>query len=120
MPFKLVFWVSLFGFSVATLIRLDPGILTEGDAGIPLDKVFHILGFAWLTYFALRIYSERVSYIILGLFFYGLLIEALQGIGGHRTAEGADVIANLVGISLGFMVGTWIPKNSRNCRSDSR
>ena len=120
MPFKLVFWVSLFGFSVATLIRLEPGILIEGDAGVPLDKVFHILGFAWLTYFALRVYPERVSYIIFGLFLYGLLIEALQGISGYRTAEGADVVANLAGICFGFTFGTWIPKKFRSCRSGSR
>ena len=119
-PYKLIFWISLLGFSLATLIPLGAGTFLEADAGIPLDKVIHTLGFGWLTYFATRAYAERVSFIIVGLFVYGLLIEALQEIGGHRTAEGADVIANLVGISLGFMVGTWISKSSRSCRSDSR
>ncbi len=117
---KLIFWVSLLGISTATLIRLEPGIFPEEDSGIPLDKVFHILGFAWLTYFALRVFSERVGFTIVGLFLYGLLIEALQGISGYRTAEGADVIANLAGICFGFTFGTWIPKKFRSCRSDSR
>ena len=117
---KFVFWITLCGFSLSTLIHLETGTIPEINAGIPLDKVIHTLGFGWLTYFAMRAYAERVSFIIVGLFLYGLLIEALQAVGGHRTAEGADVIANSVGISLGFMVGTWIPKNSRSCRSDSR
>ena len=120
MPVKLVFWISLFGFSVATLIRLEAGILPDGDEGIPIDKVFHILGFAWLTYFALRVFSERVGFIIVGLFLYGLLIEALQGISGWRTAEGADVMANIIGILFGYGLRNWISKNPRNCRSDSR
>ena len=120
MPVKLVFWVSLFGFSVATLIRLEGGISSNGDEGIPIDKVFHILGFAWLTYFALRVFSERVGFIIVGLFLYGLLIEALQGISGWRTAEGADVMANIIGILFGYGLRNWISNNLRNCRSGSR
>ena len=39
MPVKLVFWVSFFGFSVAMLIRLEGGISSNGDEGIPIDKV---------------------------------------------------------------------------------
>lgn len=120
MTAKLVFWVSLFGFSIATLIRLETGILPEGDAAIPLDKVFHILGFVWLTYFALRAFFERVGFIIVGLFLYGLLIEALQGISGWRTAEGADVMANTIGILFGYGLKNWVSKNPRNCRSGSK
>ena len=119
-PFNLVFWVSIFGFSVTTLIRLEAGILPDGDEAIPIDKVFHILGFAWLTYFALRAFSERVGFIIVGLFLYGLLIEALQGITGYRTAEGADVIANTIGILFGYGLGNWIPNKPRNHRLDSK
>ena len=120
MPAKLVFWISLFGFSLATLIRLKTGILPEVDVGIPLDKVFHILGFGWITCFALMAYSQRVSFIIVGLFLYGLLIEAVQGISGWRTAEGADVMANIIGILFGYGLGNWISKNPKNCRSGSR
>ena len=107
-------------FSVATLIRLETGTIPEVNTGISLDKVAHVLGFAWLTCFAMRVYSERVSFIIVGLFLYGLLIEALQGIIGYRTAEGADVIANTIGISFGYGLGNWIPNKPRNYRLDSK
>ena len=70
-----------------------------------LDKVLHVFVFFVLSVYFVGQYS-RQSYwrIAVGLFAFGILIEALQALVGYRYSESGDVIADAAGIALGLVV----------------
>lgn len=82
------------------------------------DKVAHIifytlLSFHWLLALSLRkVYFLKTLLIITGILFYGIIIEVLQEIfTSSREADCYDVIANAIGVFLGFgMFEWWIHK----------
>ena len=43
---------------------------------------------------------QQLAVLVMLLFVYGLLIEGLQSLTVHRSAELADLVANLSGIAL--------------------
>jgi VanZ family protein len=52
----------------------------------------------------LRLASGRPAVIFAGLAGFGLVIEMLQGLTTHRSADAADVAADLVGLAAGAAV----------------
>jgi VanZ family protein len=65
------------------------------------DKVQHALAFSTLTLAYGLMFPRRLAAAMLGL---GILIEVLQGVMPFgRDAEFADVIADAVGITAGFI-----------------
>ncbi len=69
------------------------------------DKLSHLLTYFVLgAWFAVIAEHRRALAIgALGLVGYGALLELLQGLGGHRYAEMADLLANAAGIALGLV-----------------
>lgn len=84
----------LIGVSVLSLIPVS-------GTGVN-DKLSHVLTYLFLALWFSFLVSERGRLIglVLGLLFFGALIELLQSLTSYRTAEWADLAANLSGIAI--------------------
>ncbi len=73
------------------------------------DKAQHALAFVVLTCWALLLWPVHALRVLLGMLAYGAGIEAAQWAIGWRFAEWADLAADAVGVSVGWMVvsGWW-------------
>lgn len=120
-----LFWLRiLFAtlFVVITYLTLTPNPV-ESEPGFALtrfissmffgdsknaDKVGHFLAYAALGYVAfwarLALFSKKWT-VVAALALYGVLLEILQGMGGVRSPEVADAIANALGAVCGFAGG---------------
>ena len=100
-------WGAIFLASLASMLVL--AILPDSgdEQRFPgQDKVAHAVGFCWL-YVSGRAGLQRSSpalQLALVLAAYGIMIEALQYLGGYRSAELADFIADLAGIAVGMLI----------------
>ncbi|WP_411816387.1 VanZ family protein [Hyphococcus sp. DH-69] len=72
------------------------------------DKIAHFLAYGALgtsAYWAqIELFARRWMILIL-LPLYGVLLEGLQGLGGVRSPEIADAVANGLGAFCGFLFG---------------
>jgi VanZ family protein len=83
-----------------------------------IDKLGHVTLFAiliiiWLFFVLSKTGWDRLIslWVVLIIFFYGIIIEALQGMFFEsRTADGWDIIANSAGILLGWLIFQKIKK----------
>jgi len=83
-----------------------------------IDKLGHVTLFAiliiiWLFFVLSKTGWDRLTslWVVLIIFFYGIIIEALQGMFFEsRTADGWDIIANSAGILLGWLIFQKIKK----------
>jgi VanZ family protein len=83
-----------------------------------IDKLGHVTLFAilviiWLLFVLSKTKEGKLTSIWVALiaFFYGIIIEASQGLFFEsRTADGWDIIANSAGILLGWLVFQKIKK----------
>ena len=83
-----------------------------------IDKLGHVTLFAiliiiWLFFVLSKTGGNRLTstWVVLIVFFYGIIIEALQGLFFEsRTADGWDIIANSAGILLGWSIFQRIRK----------
>lgn len=66
------------------------------------DKANHAMAFAVLAMLGCLSYPGRHALILLGLLAYGAVIELLQGLTGYRSAETLDVLADGVGLLVGW------------------
>ena len=96
---------------VTLFLSLMP--LPESGTGVN-DKVSHLLAYFFLTnWFSLLIVRKpQLLSLAAMLLTYGVIIELLQGLSGYRSAEFADVVANLSGIAIGC-VGYLLPVHQR-------
>jgi VanZ family protein len=79
---------------------------------IPIDKIIHVfiflaLTFLWLSYVNSFLNNTKpigLFFILVVCLLYGILIEVIQEFYvSSREAEVFDVIANLLGVSLGLL-----------------
>lgn len=70
------------------------------------DKLAHFLAYTGLmAAYAQLLIGRRSRWVLaLGLFAFGLLIEALQSLVDWRSADALDVLANAAGIALGALL----------------
>jgi VanZ family protein len=102
MPRSLLHWrLALAGaLSVVTalsLLPLGPDAPTTG-----WDKTNHLLAFGWLAIVGCRAWPQRHAAALAGLLAYGGLIEVLQSFTGYRSAEWGDLLADALGLLLGW------------------
>lgn len=101
-------WTLAFVTCVVTILVLalmpaPPTMISTG-----WDKSNHLLAFGTLTWLALHAFPQRLKSALLGLLAYGALIEILQFFTDTRSAEWLDLLADSVGILLGWgMVKLW-------------
>ncbi|WP_455199578.1 VanZ family protein [Kaarinaea lacus] len=77
------------------------------------DKFGHLLAYGTLMAWFSQLYTGTGQRIILAVIFclMGILLEYFQDWGGHRYFEVADMLANTLGILLGW----WL--SSRYCEN---
>lgn len=93
-------------FVASAVIVLLLALLPPTDA-LPTtgwDKANHLLAFAWLAALGTSAWPSRQGWMTAGLLGYGALIELLQHFAPGRHADSADLLADGVGIALGWMV----------------
>ena len=71
------------------------------------DKIGHVLAYTALMFWFIQIYYARRSRVLIALGFVllGISLEFLQGLGGERQFEVADMIANTAGVMIGWISG---------------
>jgi VanZ family protein len=69
------------------------------------DKLLHTGGFLFfMLWFGGIFRSGRLPYVVVALSAYGLLVEVLQSFTPTRQAEFLDLIADVVGVLVGWAV----------------
>lgn len=107
-------WQGLLALTVLAILYLATAGSPRELPSTGLDKINHLLAFAVLAV-QWRLAFPRMHRIgvILGLLSYGVLIELIQLPLPHRSAEGADIIADALGVALGLGVHAllvrWLP-----------
>lgn len=93
--------------TVLSLIKTHPKPIIEISN---LDKVQHafaymVLTISWLVSRDVKFKATPYSLILIACLVFGIIIEVLQGrLTTYRTASVLDIIANSLGIALGFMI----------------
>ncbi len=99
-------WWSLGFLLIAVITALSLLPIRGPDMDIPSgDKLNHALAYIVLTlYFGQLVGAglRRRLLVIGALIVYGVTIEGLQSVLPPRTAELADMAANLVGMAIGW------------------
>jgi VanZ family protein len=91
------FWLCVAAVLLLALMRPVQHMPTTG-----WDKANHVLAFGVLTLLGCLAYPGRTARIVLALFAYGVLIEVLQSFTGYRSAEVLDLLADAVGLAVGW------------------
>lgn len=115
-------WGAIFLASLVTILVLCLLPDIGGEQRFPgQDKVAHGIAFCWLMITGLLGMQKSSSTLALvGLLVgFGLLIEALQYLGGYRSAELLDFIADLAGIGLGIAANFAFNNLGRKGRNTS-
>jgi len=74
------------------------------------DKVEHGLVYAFLAVWFTGLVARRhYTWVVLGLAALGLALEFLQhAMQRGRTGDPWDMVANMIGITIGVALGTWL------------
>jgi VanZ family protein len=100
-------WVLILLVVFFSLLPEPPEVI-EFEQG---DKLGHLVAYLSLMLWFANIYPGRNQQISLSVAFLamGAVLESLQGLTGHRTFQYSDMVANGVGISLGWLLAkTWL------------
>ena len=78
-----------------------------------LDKIEHMFSYFVLMFWFAQLYPENKTRIYYALFFIslGITLEILQGLGGVRFFEYADMLANTTGVVIGYVLTRGKLKN---------
>ncbi len=102
MPLKL--WRTAFWVTVIAVLALSLMPTSPETPGTGWDKTNHLLAYAVLAWLGLRAYAKRPWGVLLGLLAHGGGVEALQSFTPHRLAEWSDLLADALGLLLGWAV----------------
>lgn len=92
-------WLMIIAVWILYLMPRPPQV----DIGIDfLDKIVHFATYAILMGWFIQLYAAKNTRLLfaLGFIFMGMAIEFLQGLGGERMFEAADIVANSLGVIL--------------------
>ena len=84
------------------------------EMGFPYeDKVFHAIAYFVLMSWFAQIYHDRFqrNMVAVVFVFMGIMLEYLQGFDANRYFEFADMLANSIGVALGFSIALTGAKN---------
>ncbi|NTV95283.1 MAG: VanZ family protein [Thiobacillus sp.] len=90
---------------VTVLSLLPPPSLPDAQVN---DKFSHILAYFTLMAWFGQIYPERLK-PFLALLAMGAALEVLQGMTGYRDMSAYDMLANTVGVTLGWLAARLRP-----------
>ena len=98
----LLAWRLMFGLCVLAVL-----VLALMPAVVPLprtgwDKSNHLLAFSVMALLGGRAYPVRTLAVLAGLLAFGALIEVLQSFTPNRSADWHDLVADAVGLGMGW------------------
>lgn len=101
-------WALILLVIYLSLIPAPPSI--PGEEG---DKIGHVLAYATLMMWFLQLYAGLPRRLVLALAFValGIALEFVQRDTGYRTFEIADMVADSVGVAVGWLAA---PPRTRN------
>ncbi len=108
-----------YGF-VALVIYLSlVRIPRDVKFGFDLD-LGHVIAYFWLMIWFAQVYRAVAArvWIAIGLFCMGVALEYLQGALGHRHFDYFDMLRNLCGLALGFVLALT-PLQNAACALES-
>lgn len=101
-------WALAFVTCALAVLTLSLMSAPPPELGTGWDNPNHLLAFATLTWLGLHAFPQRLKSLLLGLLAYGALIEVMQSFTPTRFAEWLDLLADCVGILLGWgLVRLW-------------
>lgn len=98
----------LLGFAMITFVVYETLTSSPIGSGITLsDKALHVIGyFGMMGWFVQIIHNTRQRMLLAaGFVVMGVVLEFLQGWGGIRHYEVADMLANAAGVLLAWVFG---------------
>jgi len=107
-----LFWRLLCAAYLGIIIwvSLKPSAPDLGAAH--MDKLAHLAGYGGLMWCYAQCYARRQwSGIAIALIAMGLALEYFQGLGGIRSAEWLDGLANGLGVVLGWFAAKRLKWN---------
>ncbi|MFL2903799.1 MAG: glycosyltransferase [Limisphaerales bacterium] len=96
-----LFWATCLLLIFISLAPFNPTLFADSKINF-LDKIHHISAYCALCVVGFLAYRKHVFFVVTGLFFMGVMIEAAQYATGWRYMELGDILANAVGITIGF------------------
>lgn len=105
-------WLWRLAFLLCLIAVLVLSLLNDPDPRLSTgwDKGNHVLAFCVLTLLGRWSFPQQALLLVVGLCVYGIGIEILQALSGYRFAEYADLLADAIGVALGFglyALGRW-------------
>ena len=103
---RAAFWLSVLAVTVLSLLPVSelPPIALD-----LWDKAQHALGFLWLALLAAAAYPSMPPWRwSAGLLLFGVGIEVAQAALGWRQGDVLDVLADAIGILLGWGLHRWL------------
>ena len=101
----LAFIICLVSVLSLALMKHPPNLMDTG-----WDKGNHVLAFAVLTFLGRMSFPTQRLRLLLGLLAYGVLVENLQFMTGYRFSEYQDLLADVVGMALGYLLAMPLAK----------
>ncbi len=100
-----LFIVGLIGLVAVAVVCLMP----ISSSGYPIfkgvDKIEHLLTYLCLSYYFVQLTLKKTHlFIAFFLFLFGVAIEFLQEISGYRFFDVWDMLANTIGVFLGYLL----------------
>ena len=92
-------WGVLISIVVLSVMPSPPSVDFESS-----DKVGHLLAYATLMGWFALLYPARRPRLAVSFVSLGVLLECVQGALGYRSLEFADMLANSLGVLLGWGV----------------
>ncbi len=105
MAWRWNFWICVLAVLVLALTPIGPNIPTTG-----WDKANHLLAFSVMAVLGCWAYPVRTITVLVGLLAYGGLIEVLQSFTLHRFAEWSDLLADAMGLALGWVLAGLVKR----------
>ena len=108
-------WLAM-GYSLVSLVvflSLSSNPIDMGEAFLHQDKLFHAFAYFVLMAWFAQIYHDKFQRNMIAVFFVfmGVAIEYFQSFDPARMTELLDIVANTVGVALGFYLALT---NGRN------
>jgi len=96
-------WGLILTVTYLTLIPKPPDLMDDIRFG---DKIGHFLSYAILMFWFCQLYisARHRLFLAAGFVLMGITLEYLQGLGGVRMYEVADMFANSMGVLIGALM----------------
>ncbi len=98
-------WLFIATALIVMALSLAP--LGSDAPSLGWDKANHLVAFAGLALLGCLAYPGHTGIVLVGLLAYGGLIEVLQSFTSYRSAEWADLLADALGLPIGWIVA-WL------------